>query len=207
MGTNAKARARRKRRRQHGVFCLECDWWHIKRKATIEPALQLLKSSGDLGFDYIHRNVGVKSAFDYYLEKWVQSGLSRYPILYLGFHGSPGHIFIGDGRRSEGNVPLESLANQLEGKCSRKLIHFGSCDTLRANKHQLNRFLRRTGALAVCGYQSEVDWFESIAFEILLLAKLQQVAMDRRGMPVIERWLKNDVAGLVRSLGFRFVAL
>lgn len=204
MGTNAKAPAKRTRKRHHGVFCLEGDWWDVKHKTTIEPTLTLLKTSGAFSFDYIHRDVGVVAELEYYLSKWVQSALVRYPILYLAFHGIPGHILVGDARRREGQVTFDWLEERLEGKCRGKLIHFGSCGTLAVNGHRINRFLRNTGALAVCGYQTDIDWFETAAFEIMLLAELQRVAWDRRGMAAVQRRIKKQAAGLARSLKFRF---
>ena len=205
MGTNTKATTKRTRSRQHNVFCLEGDWSHIRDKATIEPALELLKSNGEFAFDYIHRDVGVVAELEYYLQKWVQSGLMRYPILYLAFHGNPGRIVVGDARRRESRVTLEWLAAQLEGRCKNKLIHFGSCGTLDVHGQSLNSFLRRTEALAICGYRTNTEWFESLAFEIMLLAKLQEVDWSRRGMAAVQRWLKKQAGGMVRSLKFRLV--
>lgn len=204
MSTKTKSAPRSRRNRNRGVFCLEGDWWHVKDKTTIEPALELLAANGEFAFDYIHRDVGVVAEFEYYLDKWVQKGLSRYPILYLGFHGDEGEISVGDARLREGKIDLDWLGERLEGKCAKRLIHFGSCGTLAVNGHTLNRFVRRTQALAVCGYRTDTGWFEAAAFEILLLAELQRWAWDRRGMAAVERNIKKKAAGLVRALQFRF---
>ena len=55
----------------------------------------------------------------------------------------------------------------LEGACKKRIIHFGSCGTLDIHGNRVRSFLQRTGALAVCGYKSEVDWMLSAAFEII----------------------------------------
>lgn len=191
-------------KRRHGVLCLEGDWWGFKDKTTVEPALQLLAANGELAFDYIHRDVGVVPELEHDLDKWVQKGLARYPILYLGFHGSPGHIYVGDKRQRDGKITLDWLEDRLAGKCAKRLIHFGSCGTLDVHGHRINRFLRRTEALAVCGYRADIDWLETAAFEIMLLAQLQRVAWHRGGMAVVKRRIRENAAGLERALKFRF---
>jgi hypothetical protein len=45
-----------------------------------------------------------------------------------------------------------------------------------------NRFLKVTGALAVLGYRSSIDWVESAAFELLVLAQLQYGALTVGGL-------------------------
>lgn len=196
---------KRSRKRQHGVFCLEGDWWHVKDKTTVEPALQLLSANGDLAFDYIHRDVGTVPELEYYLGKWVQRGLSKYPILYLGFHGQPGKIYIGDARFRTNTITLDWLEERLADRCKGKIIHFGSCGTLDVHGSRLNRFLRNTHALAVCGFVADTGWLEATAFEILLLAELQRVSLQRRGMEAAKRRVVAQATGLARSLAFRMV--
>jgi len=48
--------------------------------------------------------------------------------LYLGFHGSPGHLHVGHGPGS--GIDLKELEERLEGKCQKRIIRFGSCGTL-----------------------------------------------------------------------------
>jgi hypothetical protein len=207
-GEGTSSTTKRHRKRSHGVFCLEGDWWHVKDKTTVEPALALLQTNGDLAFDYIHRDVGTVEELEYYLDKWVQRGLSKYPILYLGFHGEPGRIFIGDGRKKSGRIDLDWLEMRLGGRCAGKLIHFGSCGTMAIHGHhghRLNRFLRRTEAMAVCGYTDDTYWLDTAAFEILLLAQLQYVSWTRRGMGAVKRRIVAQASGLARALKFRMV--
>jgi len=204
MGTKSKTSSNRKRGR--GVFCLEGDWWGITDTTSIEPALELLKSSGQRAFDYIHRDVGVVAELEYYLAKWTQRQLARYPILYLGFHGDEGCVCVGDARRREHKLSLDWFEERLEGRCNKRVIHFGSCGFMAKDARRLRRFLRRTGALAVCGYKGDVGWLESIAFELLLLDEFQECAWDAgRGMAGVNRRLRKHAAGLARMLNFRMV--
>lgn len=189
--------------RAKGVFCLETDWWGVKDSTTVEPVLQLLQQHADSRVPYIHRDVGTREELDYYLAKWCQRGLAQYPILYLALHGDQEQVWMGDGRRKNSVVTLEHLAEALEGKCKGRLIHFGSCGTLGIDGRKLTTFLKRTGAVAISGYRKDVDWFDSTAFETLLLGRLQDRAFTKPGMAALLRQLKADAGGLARRLGYR----
>jgi hypothetical protein len=184
-----------------GIFCIEGDWWGVKDSTTVEPVLQLLRSVGYLAVPYIHRNAGTHEEFKHYLQKWTTKGLQKYPILYLGFHGEPGVLRIGEGRGRKSHVSLDDVAELLAGKCKGKIIHFGSCSTLDVHGHKLNAFRRRTGALAVLGYRTSTDWIESAAFEVLLLGEMQSFSFTKQGIKA----LKNRMIRQSKQIGFHFV--
>ena len=105
---------------------------------------------------YLHFDVGTREEFDFYLKKWGQAKVGdTYPILYLGFHGAPGEVTVGEGRH--GSITLDDLAERLEGRCRGRVIHFGSCGTAAVHGRELTKFRARTEALAVCGYKEGVD--------------------------------------------------
>jgi hypothetical protein len=183
-----------------GIFCLEGDWWGVRDRTTVEPVLRLLETHGDYRVPYIHRDIGTREEFEHYLSKWTLRRLKDYPILYLGFHGDRGLIRVG-----EGEIPLDQLADLLRGKCSGKVIHFGSCSTLDVHGAKLNRFLRTTEALAICGYRSEPDWLQSSALDILLLGAMQSMAMTKAGMNSVRAMVRQQAPGLARKLGLRMV--
>lgn len=192
------------RSRTKGIFCLEGDWYpDLRRPTTVGPVLDLLEKSNIPAVPSIRRDIGTVPELEYYLQKWTQQRYSRYPILYLGCHGSPGELHVGP-RNSE-RVTLGWLEQRLEGKCKGRVIHFGSCGTLAIHGNRLNGFLQRTGALAVCGYQEDVDWMLSSAFEIVLLSGFQQNAFTRPGMAAVERRVRSQASRLVRDLKFRMV--
>ena len=186
---------------QRGVFCLEGDWHGIRDASTVEPVLDLL--NGACGLPFIHRDVGTLAEFEYYLGKWAQRGMSDHPILYLGFHGDPGVIYIGDLRRREGEVTFDKLEELLANKCRGRVIHFGSCGTLDEHGARLNRFLRTTKAVAVCGYKTAIDWVLSSAFDIIVLNELSDRALTRRGARVAEKRIRAKAGTLARKLHFR----
>jgi hypothetical protein len=187
-----------------GVFCLEGDWEeNLKSRTSIGPLLELLERSAYPSVPYIRRDVGTLTEFDYYLGRWTLKKYDAYPILYLGFHGSPGKLHVGHGRGS--GVFLKELEERLAGKCKKRIIHFGSCGTLDIHGHSVRSFLNRTSALAVCGYKSEVDWMLSAAFEIILFYELQFNALTRPGMMAVRRRVRSQASNLARALKFRMM--
>ena len=187
-----------------GVFCLEGDWEQdLKSRTSIGPVLELLERSGYPSVPYIRRDVGTRTEFDYYLGRWTLKRYNRYPILYLGFHGSAGKLHVGHGK--DAGIGLKELEERLAGKCKKRIVHFGSCGTLDIHGIRVRNFLKRTGALAVCGYKSEVDWMLSAAFEIILFYELQYNALTRPGMLAVRRRVRAQASQLARQLKFKMM--
>ena len=192
-----------KKGQKKGVFCLETPVWRegrgeIKDKSTVEPLLRLLERSYKI--PYLHHDVATIAEFEFYLKKWSLKELDSHPILYLAFHGKSDRLGVGEGS----GVSLSDLAERLDGCCEGRVVHFSSCATLLMKEHPLNEFLRRTGALAVCGYKAEVSWLESAAFDLLVLGGLQDVSFRQApSMRKLEADLKEQAPGLRRRLGFR----
>ena len=133
----------KKKDEKKGIFCLEGEWRGVKDTTSVEPVLHLLQTMGGYKVPYVHHDVGTREEFDFYVKKWRGRSFASHPILYLGFHGERGCILVGEGRSNR--PELMELADQLEGCCKGRVIHFGSCSTLDVNGHTLNGFLRRTG--------------------------------------------------------------
>lgn len=197
---------RHPRVRPKGIFCLEGDWWgQLDKPSSIRPALELLNAWEPYRIPFVHRDVATRAEFESYVRKWCQKGSSRYPILNLAFHGTPGHLYLGDGRIRENRVCLDELAELLAGRCTRRIIHFGSCGTVQVNGHALNRFLRTSGALAVCGYREDVEWLQSSAFELLVFGAMQRNSLTRSGAAAMKRRIEHESGRLAKTLGFRMV--
>jgi hypothetical protein len=147
--------------------------------------------------------VGTLTEFDYYLGRWTLKKYDRYPILYLGFHGRPGALRVGYGPGS--GITLKELEERLAGACKKRIIHFGSCGTLNIHGTRIRNFIKRTGALAVFGYRSEVDWMISAAFEIILFYELQYNTLTRQGMEAVKRRVHAQALKLAQKLKFRMV--
>lgn len=194
---------------KRGIFCLESDWWGSpNHQATIRPILELLNQPGVSGVPFVHHDVATRPEFEHYVRQWTQRRFDRYSVLYLAFHGSEGAIEFGDARKTENVVTLEQLGELLEGCCRNRIIYFGSCETLRTHGHSINRFLRQTGALGVCGYRHEaVDWLASAAFEVLLLHHLTSAKGSRPSLKAAERRLREEASGLAKRYEFRLQVL
>ncbi len=184
-----------------GICCLEGDWFGVKDKTSVEPVLRLLETVRGYKVPYFHHDVGTHAELDHYLKKWCGRTFAGYPILHLAFHGEPGRIHVGEGRKSA--ITLDDLAQRLEGACRGRVIHFGSCSTLDVHGTALNRFLRRTEACAVFGFRTDVDWLSSAAFEMLVLGCLRDVSLTKPGMRKLRRLLRERASGLYKTLDFR----
>lgn len=65
--------------------------------------------------------------------------------------------------------------------------------------------MEQTGALAVCGYKSDVDWMLSAAFEIILLYELQFNALTKPGMAAVRKRVRSRASRLAHDLQFRMM--
>jgi hypothetical protein len=188
-----------------GIFCLEGDWWgDLSQPSTVKSLLELLSNLYPHP-PHIYRSIGTRAEFEYSLSKWTQRRYAGYPILYIAFHGESNAIFVGDRRSAGGVVTLDEIAERLEGRCRNAIIHFAACSTLKCDKRHLDRFLAKTGAVAVSGYKREVMWVESTAFELLVLNAMLWPSMTVHGAGKMYREIMRMAHGLARDLQFRMV--
>jgi hypothetical protein len=187
-------------KKRKGTFCLEGHWYGDHRdKTSVYPVLDLVHRFNNMPF--IHHRCATFGEFKYSINRWkTKSFHSRYPLLYLGFHGLPGLFKI----RNE-TVTLESLAEMLEDKCRGVIIYFGSCATLDIHESRIQSFLKRTGAIAAIGYKQDIGWMFSSAFEILLMEQLQSEPFDTKGVHKIKETITKEYKSLCRKIEFRMV--
>ena len=194
------------RRKIHGVFCLETDWWNdFNRSSTVKPVLKLLSQGVRVQVPFVHRDIGTRAEFNHYVTKWSQSGGSKYPILYLAFHGKPGCILVGDNRLPEHRVDLDDLAELLGTKLSGRIVHFGSCSTLKTDKRNIQRFMRNTGIAAVAGYKEQVDWLVSSVFEVIFMETVLRHPLTLNGVRRIQETIRKEHRSMSKDLDFRMV--
>jgi hypothetical protein len=192
------------RKRQRGIFAIEGEWMSdLRGGLSFRPLLEIIRSLRRSPI--VHRDAATREELFYYLRKWTQKRYARYSILYLGFHGQEESILIGDARERDCQVRLDELAEELEGKCEKKIIYFGSCSTVGIDERRLQTFLQRTRALAICGYRENVDMVRSAAFELLLLNTLLDNALTLTGATAMRRRILTEERHLVRELSFRMV--
>ncbi len=187
------------------IYCLEGDWWgDPKKPSTVRPIFELLAQAYP-NLRYVHRSIGTREEFDHALENWTQRKYADFPILYFAFHGNPNILFVGDRRRAKGRVSLDAIADRLEGSCHDRFIHFGSCKTLHCSPANLSAFMKRTKALAVSGYRTDINWLLSASFEVYLLGAMQESDLTLRGTRKLMEQARKVAQPLARQLGFRMV--
>lgn len=190
----------RKKGQTKGIFCIEGLWDpDLRVSSSVQPLLDMLNLNALI--DYIHVDTATHEEFEVYVKKWMQKRYDRYPILYIASHGTANGIEL-----SGDEYSLDALSELMADKCANRFIMFSSCSTLRIGKRVLRRFLRRTGALAVCGYRVDVNWLRSTAFELLLLSQIQKHEFSGRGAAAIEREA-TELARSFRDLNFSIVTV
>ncbi len=182
------------------VFCIEGDWdANLNQTATVRPVLSLLKHNA--GVRYIYRDCSTIEEMEFLIDKWRQKTYAQYKILYLAFHGSESTILIDRRHR----MTLAELGKRLGCRCQGRLIYFGSCSVLAVDTRTIRRFLKATGAKAVCGYTTDVDWMKSAALDLIAISELQKFSMTHRGLAAVEKSINKSTRVLSGELGFRIV--
>jgi hypothetical protein len=73
---------------------------------------------------------------------------------------------------------------------------------LKLHGQKINSFLKQTGALAISGFTSDVDWIDSTIFDTIYLRELQGNTFTRPGMKAVQKRLKRKARQLWDDLGF-----
>ncbi len=182
------------------VFCIEGNWNdRLDQPATVRPVLELLDINA--GVKFIYRDCSTTEEIEYLVDKWKQRGYAKYRILYLAFHGAPGELMV----NSTSRLTLDELGERLDGRCHGRLVYFGACSVLDIDRRIIKRFLRNSGAKAVCGYTTDVDWMKSTALDLIAMAELQRFSMTRQGLTAAEHSIREGTRALSGRLGFRMV--
>lgn len=179
------------------VFCLEGDWQKdLRDPSSVRAALMFLQQN--LNIKYIYKQCGTRENLEYYLTLWQQKKYAPYSICYFAFHGKPESIQVG-----REFVTLGELGDLLHGSCQDKIIHFGSCKTLNTDSAVIRKFLEHTGALCVCGFETEINFVESSAFDMILIEMFQQY----KDISMLDKHLRKYYRSFVRRLQFKLIYL
>ncbi|WP_224999427.1 DUF6642 family protein [Cesiribacter sp. SM1] len=176
------------------IFCLEGEWdASLKSRNSILPTLEFMEHSY-YKVKYVFRKVALQDDLFFYLHKALRSKFNTYSIINLAFHGESQKIHMANGFK----IKLSEIAKEFEVAFENKIIHFGSCSTLRTNSKTLHKFMDDTGALLVSGYTRNIDFIDSSLFDIAYFTLLQKY--DR--LSYIDNKLQKDYTCLVDRLGF-----
>ena len=151
---------------QKNIACLESFWtYDVENRLSMAPVLDLLGKTNGTRFVVLSCNTFQELEFNLELIKKMRG----YGILYLGFHGFAGGIYLPDMK-----IKMEMLA-QLMGKRFRNwIVFFDSCSTLRVQKDRVFDFMAQTGVAMVMGYRRDVEWVNGAAMDLLVLNRLHQ---------------------------------
>ena len=177
------------------ILALEGEWENNpKYKIGIGSILKFIEEVTEV--DYHHRRVATESDFFFYLKKGSYKSFS---IIYFAFHGERNKIILGNNKHQ---LTLDEIAEGASGVLKDKIVHFGSCSTLKIKKQDLIKFKKVTGAKIVSGYTKDIGFVDSSIFDIAyftLLFKYERKAhVDSR--------MQKDYPGLYKRLGFVFLS-
>lgn len=182
------------------IFCLEGNWDNnLAVNASVRPVLELLELNA--GIKFIYRDCSTLEEIEFLIDKWRQRRYAQYRLLYLAFHGRAGEIVISN----KACLSLEQLGERLGGRCRNRLVYFGACSVLDVPMDRVRRFLNASGAKAVCGYNTEIDWMKATALDLIAMRELQNFSLTRAGLAAAERAIRHSTRALSGELGFRMV--
>lgn len=122
-----------------------------------------------------------------------------FSIVYLAFHGEKNEIILGSKKHI---LTLDEIAEGANGVLEDKIVHFGTCSTLRVKEEDLIEFKRKTGARIISGYTKEVEFIDSSIFDIAYFSWLFEY--EKKGY-VGDR-MEKYYPGLYERLGFVFLS-
>lgn len=180
----------------NGIFCLEGEWDRsIRSRESVLPLLEILDRLREA--DYYHRDVATREEFAYYLKTFLRQSAAKFPVLYLACHGFNEGGEAGISLSTQQEFSIGELGELLSGRLADRILYFGSCLVGSADDAQLRALAKTTGARAIVGYQTEVDWLESASFDLLLLSSL----VSGRRSDALFRGIVKSNRSLAEGLG------
>jgi hypothetical protein len=154
-----------------------------------------------------HRFVESEAGLAHYAKRpggvmWRQRELFDAPVFYLAFHGRPGGF-----ASTLGRIGADGLCEAFAGYGGyRNLIYFAACNVLRGERGMrfARQFLRASGARAVVGYTTPVNWMASLVADMLFLHRFYSDPSPWRNLRRIYGSVLRDYPR-ARKLGFTLV--
>ncbi len=179
-------------RRKPGIWAMEGSWsTRATDVRTIMPVLAAMAGAGAAR----HARLPINRREDLVdaMTRWGQVQHKGFGIGYVAMHGSPGSVHIGRRR-----IDLAELGRELpRGLLASKVLHFGSCSVLEQESDRRD-LADAFGVRAITGFTADVDWFESLAFEILLF----DILASYQRMHAVEKYIQKEHGDFARRLGF-----
>jgi hypothetical protein len=176
------------------IFCVEGNWTNnLENNSSLQSALKFISLNNDI--KYIHRNCSTNEQLEDLLRHAAQKKYAKYGIIYLAFHGHPGFLQVTEKKK----MTLETIAQIVDGHAVNKIIHFGSCSTLKMSSAALGNFFKTTKALAISGYTKDITFRKSMLMDMAYFELCQQY----QNIKSIDKALQRYYPKLVEELGFR----
>jgi hypothetical protein len=157
------------------LVCLESSWDdRIFQTLSVKGFFESLSPLIRPPLLVAHRFVELLRHLSQYTRKpdgllWTDPVAYDAPVIYLAFHGSPGAIDTALERIGPGG-----LCDAFDGYGSVPvMIYLGSCSVLKgdAGKDLGTDLLETSGARALLGYATDVDWMNSLIVDMLFLQR------------------------------------
>lgn len=179
-----------------GIFVMEGKWSpKVRDVRSVSPVLQALEAAGRAR--YVHQHLNDRDDLHRAFKRWGQRQHAPYNIGYVALHGSPGMVYIG-----RYQVDLFAIRDATPDVDLRgKILHFGSCSVLDMEESENQSLRKDLGVRAMTGFTTDVEWFESMGFEMLLFDALTYYQRPSDA----ERYLRKTHEGLTKRLGFVMV--
>ncbi len=178
------------------LICLEAAWDdNVFRALSVKGFLESLAPLLTPPLNVAHRYVESAEHLDYYLRQpdgifWKDPAAVATPVIYLGFHGSPGSIYS-----PLEEIDSEELCAAFKGYGSHpRLIYFGACSVLAEAQGQAfaRKLLRVSQVKALIGYTTAVDWMDSLVVDLLFLYRFYSAADPWSELPTVFESVKRD---------------
>jgi hypothetical protein len=167
----------------------------VRDVRSVDPVLSALQAAR--GARYAKRHINDPDDLELGLKRWGQRQHQAYNVGYVALHGSPAKLHIG--RKS---VDLYELGERLpRATLKQKALHFGSCSVLDLRRSERRELRKMLGVKVVTGFTEDVEWIESLAFELLLFDALTWYQRPSDA----ENYIKRTHAAFARRLGFIMV--
>lgn len=176
-----------------GIWLMEGQWSKsVTDVRTVTPVIQALEHAGSARSCKLPLNDAddLREA----MRRWGQKQHQAFNIGYLALHGLPGEVMVGKDR-----VDVFTLGAELPAGCLKgKTLHVGSCSVLDMTPAHRRELRSQLGVKLLTGFTEDVDWYDAMAFEILLFDVLTYYQRPDHAA----NYIKKNFGQFSKRLGF-----
>jgi len=192
------------------LVCLEAYWNEkLFQTFSVKGFFEAMAPLQSPPLTVAHRFVESEAGLAYYAKRpdglmWRSKELFDTPVYYLAFHGRPASVVS-----LTGNIGSQLLIDAFEGYGKggyKNLVYFACCNVLRGKtgKGFARKFLKVSGAKAVIGYTTSVDWMASLVADMLFLHRFYRDPSPWRNLRRIFNSVGRDYPA-ARRLGHTLI--